>query len=216
MSEIYLFINSIAENKLLTFILSGLLGLGVNLAYTSFGFKWVNSINQRIIALIMAPAMTVIAWTIAGNLGLSLGMIGALSIVRFRTPVKSSLELIIYFIHIVIGISITVAPIYTLLIFLLTISAPYILIIFKKSDKNNLDYLDTYMNNKPRANFVFEGEVNNLSDTIQGKKITHFQINNMSSNISNLTIEINDFEEYENLKNEISKTLKLSSSEYIL
>ena len=59
-------------------------------------------------------------------------------------------------------------------------------------------------------------EVNNLSDTIQGKKITHFQINNMSSNISNLTIEINDFEEYENLKNEISKTLKLSSSEYIL
>jgi hypothetical protein len=74
-----------------------------------FGFKWVNSINQRIIALIMAPAMTVIAWTIAGNLGLSLGMIGALSIVRFRTPVKSSLELIIYFIHIVIGISITVA-----------------------------------------------------------------------------------------------------------
>ena len=32
------------------------------------------------------------------------------------------------------------------------------------------------MNNKPRANFVFEGEVNNLSDTIQGKKIMHFQI----------------------------------------
>ena len=71
MSETYIFINSIADNKLLVFILSGLLGLGVNLAYTMFGFKWVNSINQRIIALIMAPAMTVIAWTIAGNLGLS-------------------------------------------------------------------------------------------------------------------------------------------------
>ena len=216
MSETYIFINSIADNKLLVFILSGLLGLGVNLAYTMFGFKWVNSINQRIIALIMAPAMTVIAWTIAGNLGLSLGMIGALSIVRFRTPVKSSLELIIYFIHIVIGISITVAPIYTLLIFLLTILAPFILIIFKKSDRENLDYLDTYMNNKPRANFLFLGEVNNLSKIIEGKKITHFQINNVSKDNTTLTIEINDFKEFENLKNEISKTLKLSSSEYIL
>ena len=216
MSETYIFINSIADNKLLVFILSGLLGLGVNLAYTMFGFKWVNSINQRIIALIMAPAMTVIAWTIAGNLGLSLGMIGALSIVRFRTPVKSSLELIIYFIHIVIGISITVAPIYTLLIFLLTILAPFILIIFKKSDRENLDYLDTYMNNKPRANFLFLGEVNNLSKIIEGRKITHFQINNVSEDNTTLTIEINDFKEFENLKNEISKTLKLSSSEYIL
>ena len=70
--------------------------------------------------------MTVISWTIAGNLGLSLGMIGALSIVRFRTPVKSPLELVIYFVLIVIGISITVAPIYTLLIFLLTITSPFI------------------------------------------------------------------------------------------
>ena len=80
----------------------------------------------------MAPAMTVIAWTIAGNLGLSLGMIGALSIVRFRTPIKSSLELIIYFIFIVIGISITVAPIYTVLIFMLTILTPLIFILNKK------------------------------------------------------------------------------------
>jgi len=216
MSEIYLFINSIAEYKLLVFILSGVLGLGVNLAYAAYGFKWVNSINQRIISMIMAPAMTVIAWTIAGNLGLSLGMIGALSIVRFRTPVKSSLELIIYFIHIVIGISITVAPIYTFLIFILTISAPYILLIFKGSDKQSLEYLDTYMHNKPRANFVIEGTNNNLSNVIESKKITHCQINSNSDNNSNITIEINDFKEYEDLKNEISKNLKITSSEYIL
>ena len=38
------------------------------------GFKWANSINQRILFLIMPPSMTVISWTIAGNLGLSLGI----------------------------------------------------------------------------------------------------------------------------------------------
>ena len=39
---------------------------------------------------------------------LSLGMIGALSIVRFRHPVKSALELIMYFDLITIGIATSV------------------------------------------------------------------------------------------------------------
>ena len=145
-------------------------GYLVNLSYSFYGFKWVDNINQKIISLIMAPAMTVIAWTIAGNLGLSLGMIGALSIVRFRTPIKSSLELIIYFIYIVIGISITVAPVYTLLIFILTIIAPAIFIFFKRDKNTNLEYIDTYMNEMPSANFVVMGNTKNLFDENISKK----------------------------------------------
>ena len=41
---------------------------------------------------------------ISGNIALSLGMIGALSIVRFRNPVKSPLELVLFFALITIGI----------------------------------------------------------------------------------------------------------------
>ena len=92
MAEIYQTINSLVDNKLIVFILSGIMGFLINVTYSFYGFKWLDNINQKIISLIMAPAMTVIAWTIAGNLGLSLGMIGALSIVRFRTPIKSSLN----------------------------------------------------------------------------------------------------------------------------
>jgi len=55
------------------------------------------------------PLITfVITKTIAGNIALSLGMIGALSIVRFRHPVKSALELIMYFDLITIGIATSV------------------------------------------------------------------------------------------------------------
>ena len=100
----------------------------------------------------MPPSMTVIAWTIAGNLGLSLGMIGALSIVRFRTPVKSPLELVVYFVLIVIGISITVAPVYTLLIFLLTIISPFIFKFSSNIKNENLDFVDTYLDSNPIAN----------------------------------------------------------------
>ena len=45
---------------------------------------------------------------IAGDLALSLGMVGALSIVRFRNPVKSPLELVMFFALLTIGISASV------------------------------------------------------------------------------------------------------------
>ena len=46
----------------------------------------------------LLPAITMVITTlIAGNIALSLGMIGALSIVRFRNPVKSPFELVMFF-----------------------------------------------------------------------------------------------------------------------
>lgn len=43
--------------------------------------------------------------TISGNLVLSLGMVGALSIVRFRTPIKDPVDLVFIFWAITIGIA---------------------------------------------------------------------------------------------------------------
>ena len=214
MSEFYQIINSYADNKLIVFILSGIFGYLVNLSYSFYGFKWVDNINQKIISLIMAPAMTVIAWTIAGNLGLSLGMIGALSIVRFRTPIKSSLELIIYFIYIVIGISITVAPVYTLLIFILTIIAPAIFIFFKRDKNTNLEYIDTYMNEMPSANFVVMGNTKNLFDENISKKITHFKTDDDENN-STFTLRVENINDFNFFKDELENKVKIISAEYI-
>jgi len=58
------------------------------------------------ISLVLACAVTsMIIMTISGNLVLSLGMVGALSIVRFRTPVKDSMDLIFLFWAISAGIA---------------------------------------------------------------------------------------------------------------
>ena len=58
---------------------------------------------------ILLPVITlVITKVISGNLALSLGMIGALSIVRFRNPVKNPFELVMFFALITIGISMAV------------------------------------------------------------------------------------------------------------
>ena len=63
----------------------------------------------------------VITKTIYGNIALSLGMIGALSIVRFRHPVKSALELIIYFDLITIGIAASVKNNHAILLISMTV-----------------------------------------------------------------------------------------------
>lgn len=58
------------------------------------------------IALVVACCVTsLVIMAISGNLILSLGMVGALSIVRFRTPVKDSMDLIFLFWAIAVGIS---------------------------------------------------------------------------------------------------------------
>ena len=89
----------------------------------------------------LLPAITMIITTlIAGNLALSLGMIGALSIVRFRNPVKNPFELIIFFALITIGIGISVniklGILMTVVTVFVILSAKVFEKIFKKKGKN--------------------------------------------------------------------------------
>jgi len=216
MAEIYKTINSLVDNKLIVFILSGIMSFLINVTYSFYGFKWLDNINQKIISLIMAPAMTVIAWTIAGNLGLSLGMIGALSIVRFRTPIKSSLELIIYFIFIVIGISITVAPIYTVLIFMLTILAPLIFILNRKNKNLNLEYIDTYAKENSTANFIIGGKDidENILSNSHLENIIHLRSEENDSGIQ-LTVKVKDLNDFNKIKKTLKEKTNLISCEFI-
>tara|TARA_B100000427_G_C15268307_1_gene489803 strand:+ start:59 stop:709 length:651 start_codon:yes stop_codon:yes gene_type:complete len=71
---------------------------------------WTRS-RLQFLTFSFLPAITfIITKTIAGNIALSLGMVGALSIVRLRTPVKNPFELISYFFLITLGIITSVDP----------------------------------------------------------------------------------------------------------
>ena len=74
-----------------------------------FGQKWIRTTSNTA-TLILLPIVTfVITKVIQGNIALSLGMVGALSIVRFRNPVRSPLELTVYFSAITMGIAASVS-----------------------------------------------------------------------------------------------------------
>ena len=70
--------------------------------YTYQGVLYQHSFG---VTLILASLVTTsIIMVISGNLILSLGMVGALSIVRFRTPIKEPEELAYLFLAIAIGL----------------------------------------------------------------------------------------------------------------
>jgi hypothetical protein len=72
------------------------------------GQRWITTVAHTA-TLVLLPILTyVITGVISGNIALSLGMVGALSIVRFRNPVRSPLELSVYFGSITMGIAASV------------------------------------------------------------------------------------------------------------
>lgn len=73
------------------------------------GQTWVKTIAHTSTLLLLPILTYVITSVISGNIALSLGMVGALSIVRFRNPVRSPLELSVYFGAITLGIAAAVS-----------------------------------------------------------------------------------------------------------
>ena len=91
-------------------LIASFLGLIVRLSLSFSKQRWASTFHFTLTALLIPPITFIITKVISGNIALSLGMVGALSIVRFRNPVKSSFELTIFFCLITIGITMSVSP----------------------------------------------------------------------------------------------------------
>ena len=108
-------------NLVTTMALSFLLGLFVMVVYrlTYSGPSFSKSFALSLVMLAMVTALAIL--TVRSNVVLSLGMVGALSIVRFRTAIKDPMDTVFMFWSIVAGIItgagyVTVAILATLLL----------------------------------------------------------------------------------------------------
>ena len=91
-----------------SFLLAAVCGLIIRLTLTFSNQRWINTYHYTL-SFILLPVITfTITKIISDNIALALGMVGALSIVRFRNPVKNPFELVLYFLLITIGISMSV------------------------------------------------------------------------------------------------------------
>ncbi|WP_440937318.1 DUF4956 domain-containing protein [Candidatus Pelagibacter sp.] len=131
----------IDTNLYLNLILSICCGLIIRLVLPYCNQNWVQTLQHTLSYALLPPITFIVTKVISGNIALSLGMIGALSIVRFRTPVKNPLELIIFFALITIGISAAVKINYGIVLtFLIIIVLFLIKHLGKLFHKLNLEY----------------------------------------------------------------------------
>ena len=157
---------------LLLLITSGLL---LRFALTFSGQAWAKSHAQTVTFMVLPIITYIITKTISGNIALSLGMIGALSIVRFRHPVKSALELVMYFDLITIGIATSVRTKWAIQLVLCTVVIIFLVkitqLIFKKFGRT---FYNTSFN---------EGHVTNMLEVFSSEKIESIESNNNTTNI---------------------------------
>lgn len=91
-------------DMLLAMVLAFALGMFIFLVYkkTFSGVMYSSSFGVTLVALTMITTLVILAVT--SNVVLSLGMVGALSIVRFRTAIKEPLDIAFLFWSIAVGI----------------------------------------------------------------------------------------------------------------
>ena len=128
-------------NLLLTLLLGSLLAW----FYTHYGRSFSNRTKLAQILPIIAVTTALIIGVVKSSLALSLGLVGALSIVRFRTAIKEPEELAYLFIAIAIGLGMGADHrLATIVAFLIIVGYLFIRTLSKPTpEKNNL-YLNIH------------------------------------------------------------------------
>ena len=180
--------DAIRDNIIITTLTVALMGFTTLLIH-SFYYRYLLAKNFIFVSFMLPTMVLLVTKVIATNLYLSLGMIGALSIVRYRTPVKSQYELTFYFALICMGIIIGVNVGYAFLAYIFLIISPilYQIIssIFIKLKFENVPDSDIEECN---LNILVENE--NLNDFINKYGIKRY-IRRIDNNTENNQISIN-------------------------
>lgn len=118
--------NLTTEDMVLHVIVSCIIGFVIFLSYKLSHTGTIYSKKFNVSLVLLATLTGMVMTVIGNNVALSLGMVGALSIVRFRTPIKDSRDTVYIFWAIIVGIccgvgDYTVAVIGSAVVFLITL-----------------------------------------------------------------------------------------------
>jgi hypothetical protein len=91
-------------NLLVSLLVAIIIGVVISQLYkiTHRGVNFETSFMTSLVML--APIVTIVMFFIQGNLVLSLGLVGSLSIIRFRTPIKDTRDMVYLFWAIAVGL----------------------------------------------------------------------------------------------------------------
>jgi len=156
---------------------------------------WVKTEHYFITFLLLPVVAFVITKVISGNLALSLGMIGALSIIRFRNPVKSPLELVVYFLLMTLGISCAVSTRWFLILFFVSLVLFTFIYILKKISIFNLLFKDsdTFSSFENSNQLEILSEID-IGEYLPRNNISAYSFDNNKYSYLLISSEINDLQ----------------------
>jgi len=205
------FINpyDIIEIPILEFIRN--LAVGLVLAVI---FAWLVSKSTRLVVdttqymplfLLLIPTMILIITVIKTSIALSLGLVGALSIIRFRTPIKEPEELAYIFIAIAIGLGLGANQVLATVVGFTVVAIVMLPAMFKRSAaaRSHNAYIDIVLQSKDGTKFdmeVFTSILNAASLKYRVKRVTE------TSERNEITLQVPELDMaiYEKIKNELS------------
>lgn len=127
------FLNNFGQNMepvdfLIVLAAALLVGMGIYYIYRRcyIGVVYDHSFNVSLVVMTILVAVIIV--TISSNITLSLGMVGALSIVRYRTAVKSPMDLMFMFWAITSGIAIGAKYYYIVFIAFLFVAVTFLVL----------------------------------------------------------------------------------------
>ena len=188
-------------NILLTIILSYILGL----LYNRYGSSLSNRKSFSKNFVLLAITTMIVITIVKSSLALSLGLVGALSIVRFRAAIKEPEELSYLFLNIAIGLGFgadqkiaTVVGVIFVALFLVSRN-----ILYKKNkyeNQNLIINLSIINPEKDYMNMVIEIMKKHLAKS----NLKRFDENNNALEVS-FIIEVDNFDSINNVKLELQK-----------
>ncbi len=192
-------ISDSAKIFIYSILISAACGFSVRVVLTLTKQMWANTL-QHTVSFIMLPVITLsITHVISGNIALALGMVGALSIVRFRNPVKNPFELVVYFLLITVGIAMSVKIKYGILLTLFFLIVVTVVNLIEKFFKNKgLNIFSISFR---------EGNINNLIEINSTEEINELENSNYLIQIVKEKNDIN-YRLVSDSKKEIEKIFK--------
>ena len=165
----------------LTMAVAFLVGLGIFMVYRKCFIGVVYDHSFNISLVIMTILVAVIIVTISTNITLSLGMVGALSIVRYRTAVKNPLDLMFLFWSITSGIAIGAQYYYIAVITLVVVALALVFLRKMKDDEHLYVLIVNY-----DASMELEEEIRRKLSDYRGKVRSKI----VKNNTTELTMEV--------------------------
>ena len=155
---------------------------------------------------ILALTVYLVISVVKSSLALSLGLVGALSIVRFRTPIKEPEELLYLFIAISIGLGLAAnQAILTTIVFSLLIILIYISSYKKNYKENDYNLIIEFKQENPNQNLeLIKNIVKNSFPIVEFVK---FEILEKPHQLIIFKVSMKDLKNISSLENELSKNL---------